>query len=286
MSSAEDARVSVLDRGFLYGDAAFEVLRTFGGRFADLDLHVDRLVRSTELLRFIRRPSPEALTDAIVGTVARRTGESYVRVVVTRGTSAVPTLDLDVGPEPNVVVYAFPLVLPPARVYAEGISLVTIPSLRAVEHTSATSAKVTSYLANLLAKDDARRLGADEALFATPGGDVTECASANVFAVFGDEVVTPPLATGVLPGITRRHVLACASSVGLVARERTVPLADLVRADEVFVTSSIRGIVPVARVDGGRTFARRNPDFPRTNALRRDHETRQKEAADRGFRVE
>lgn len=245
-----DARVSVYDRGFLYGDAVFEVLRTYGGRPFALGEHIARLRRSAERV-FIEVPLGDEELGREVETAIAASGneESYVRIVVTRGSGPL-SLDPGTAERPLRVVLVEPVVPPPREAYANGIAVVLVHTRRAVDETAAAGAKVTNYLANLLALHEAKTRGAQEALVVDAHGHVVEGATSNVFVVAGGRLATPPEAAGILAGITRAHILGAARALGVPVDERALTPEDLWRADEVFITSSIRELLPVVSVDG------------------------------------
>jgi branched-chain amino acid aminotransferase len=249
LRSPDQATVSAYDRGFLYGDAVFEVLRTYGGRPFALDEHLARLRRSAERV-FIPVPVDDGTLRIEIEEALGAAGndESYVRLVVTRGSGPL-SLDPDSASHPLRVLYVEPVVPPPRDAYVHGVALVTLHARRAVDETSAAGAKVSNYLANLLAMREAKGKGAHEALVVDARGHVVEGASSNVFVVSGGRVATPPESAGILAGITRAHVLAAARGLGMPVEERELVLADVYGADEVFITSSIRELLPVVRVD-------------------------------------
>jgi len=266
----EHATVSVYDRGFLYGDAVFEVLRTYGGRPFALDEHLARLRRSAERV-FIVLPLDDAtlareVNDALVAARGDASRESYVRIVVTRGSGPL-SLDPDTATHPLRVILVEPVVPPPRDAYLHGIALASVSTRRAVDDTAASGAKVTNYLANLLALRDARARGAQEALVVDPRGHVVEGASSNVFVVTAGRVATPPESAGILVGITRAQMLRAARELGVPVDERELLPDDVYGADEVFITSSIRELLPVVRVDG-RTIGSGAPG-PIARALHR-----------------
>jgi branched-chain amino acid aminotransferase len=245
-----EARVSVFDRGFLYGDAVFEVLRTYGGVPFALDEHLARLRRSAERVAIELPVDDRTLRDEVERAVlASGNVESYVRVVVTRGSGPL-SLDPDTAEHPLRVVLVEAVTPPPAEAYARGVGAVFVHTRRAVDETSAAGAKVTNYLANLLAVREAKSRGAHEALIVDASGHVVEGASSNVFVVHGGRVATPPESAGILAGITRARILAAAGALGFPVEERELSVADVAEADEVFITSSIREVLPVVRVDG------------------------------------
>lgn len=245
----EEARVSVFDRGFLYGDSVFEVLRTYGGVPFALDEHLGRLQRSAQLVAMTLPVPVGQLRRELTATLAAAGNpESYVRIVITRGSGDIG-LDTALARDPLRVIIVQPLALQRRELYTEGVAVATVATQRATDATSAAGAKTSNYLANLLALREAKLRGAYEAFIVTPDGHVLEGASSNVFLVASGELVTPPVEAGILAGITRQHVLEAARALNLPAVERPVTLTDLWTADEVFLTSSLRELVPVVRID-------------------------------------
>jgi len=246
----EDAKVSVYDRGFLYGDAVFEVLRTYGGVPFAAEEHLGRLRRSAERVG-MTLPVTEATLRAEVDRALAETGnkESYVRIMVTRGSGPL-SLDPDMARDPLRVVLVEPVAPPAREAYATGIAAVTVHARRTVDETTAVGAKVANYLANLLAVRQAKAQGGQEALVVDAQGSVVEGASSNVFVVKSGRLRTPPEAAGILPGITRDRILAAARGLGIPVEEDGLRPEDLYQADEVFITSSIREVLPVVSVDG------------------------------------
>jgi branched-chain amino acid aminotransferase len=245
----ERATVSVFDRGFLYGDGIFESLRVYAGRPFALTEHLARLGRSAAALG-IPLPIPLAgfAHDVQAAISASGEAEAYVRIMLTRGTSDVPSL-MPAGPlTATRVILVEPLRLPPRQPYASGVTAIT---LRWDAWTAPASAKVIPYLTSLLALQEAKVRGAAEAIFVDRGGLVREAATANVFAVMADgRLVTPSEGPGVLGGITRGQVLDLAVTLGLSCSVSVLELEALARAQEVFLTSSIREVVSVVAVDG------------------------------------
>ncbi len=258
-----EARVSVLDRGFLYGDSVYEVVRTYRGRPFELDAHLRRLAHSAERIALAPRwdapttaaelertlaaarslPPPPADPEA----AAWNEGEWSARVVMTRGAGELG-LDPALAVEPVALVIVQPVAGPPARAYAEGVKVVLAsvprPSPRAVDPTAKTGA----HLPHVLAIREARALGAHEALLRDAEGRVTEGCSSSLFTVRAGTLVTPPLAAGILEGVTRAVALRLARDEGVPVREAMLRPEDLEAADEVFLTSTMREILPVVRV--------------------------------------
>lgn len=246
---ADAAVVSVYDRGFLFGDAVFEVLRSYGGKAFALEAHVARLRGSAARVAMVLPWDDATLRKDVEQTVAAAGGgDLYVRVVVTRGSGPM-SLDPDTARSPLRVVLVQPVAPPPREAYAVGIAAVTVRTRRTVDGTEAEGAKVTNYLPNLLAMRDAKARGGGEALVVDSTGNVLEGATSNVFAAAGGRLVTPPESAGILAGITRRHVVDAARRSGIPVVEEPLPLATLCGAEEAFITSSIREVVPVVKID-------------------------------------
>lgn len=248
---APDPRVSVFDRGFLFGDGVFEALRTYGGEPFALMAHIERLERSMALLAIPLTFSADVLAREVRTAVRQARdvrSECYVRIVVTRG---VGPLHLDPRPatHPCRIVLAAPL-LPLPGILEHGVSMASVRAHRAADGTPAAAAKVTAYVGNLLALTEAQARGAYEALLVSEDGHVLEGHSSSFFVVRGGAIETPPCAMGILPGITRALVRDIAAELGIPFAERALTPSDVYSADEAFLTSSLREVVPVIDIDG------------------------------------
>jgi branched-chain amino acid aminotransferase len=249
----ENATISVFDRGFLYGDSVYETMRTAGGRPFELDGHLKRLHHSADGIGLRLRTADESLADAIARTHhASGNDESYVRVMVTRGTGPL-MLDPRSSGEPTLVIVVQPLVLPTREAYEAGIFAVVVDMTKGDGSLDPTI-KSGNYLANVLALREAIAAGGDDAIMKNAAGDIAEGATSNLFIVTSDAGVpqlrTPSIDTGVLEGITRRVVGQLARGLGLPPIEGRITPDELRGADEVFLTSSVRGIMPVTCIDG------------------------------------
>ncbi len=246
----DQATISVFDRGFLYGDAVFETIRTYGGLPFEIDQHLERLAWSAGRV-FIPLPVPLDVLHAEVRVAvdAAQNPESYIRVMVTRGRGAMG-LDPSTSEHSARVIIVDRLEPPPATAYAQGIAAITFKTQRFGDATAAAGAKVANYLVAVLAMREARAAGASEALITDHTGRIVEGSTSNVFAVQAGELITPPESSGILPGITRRRVLEAATDLALPVRYRAFDQASLCGHDELFVCSSIRELLPVVRVDG------------------------------------
>ena len=245
LHAPDDARVSVYDRGFLYGDSVFETIRTYGGEPFALAEHLTRLDRSAAKIGIT---SPIAAADLALevrrAVRAARNDESYVRVTITRGTGPLG-LDPALARDPLRVILVEPLSPLPAALYRNGVRAITTRLDRPAD--SAPGAKITNYLASLLAVQSAKAQGAHEALLLDARGDVIEGATSNVFVVRDGALVTPPEAAGILAGITRAQVIDVAEELAISVRFETFPPS--IPAQEAFLTSSLRELLPLVQID-------------------------------------
>ena len=245
----EEARVSPLDRGFLYGDGLFETLRTYRGQPFLLEEHLDRLAASAKDLE-LPLPPRATLREAVRDVVAANgldAEDARVRLTVTRGAGAPGEVWPAEAGLPTVLVTAQPVRLPASL--EEGVAAI-VASQRVL--AGAPPVKSTSFQAHVLAKAEARRAGAWEALLRNHRGHLAEGATSNLFLVDDAGALrTPPPDAGALPGLTRAVVLRLAASeLGLAAREVPVEVDDLRRAREAFLSSSVAEVVPLVRLDG------------------------------------
>jgi len=246
----DTAMISVYDHGLLYGDGIFEGIRVYNGRVFRLKEHIDRLFQSAKTIALDVGMSPEALTQAVLDTVAvNEKKDAYVRLVVSRGPG-----DLGIDPancsHATVVIIVAQIKLYPQELYDKGAPIVTSSVRRIPIQCLDPRIKSLNYLNNIMAKLDARRAGAMEAVMLNHQGRVAECTADNIFFLSGGVLKTPDLMNGALPGITRASVLDVAKEMGLPAEEGNYGLHDLYNADEVFLTGTGAEIVPVVSVDG------------------------------------
>ena len=246
---ARDARVSALDRGLLHGDGVYDTWRTYGGLPFATAAHLRRLAGAARALG-LPAPGPARGWERRARLLVARAGlaDAAVRLTVTRGVAG-EGLAPERRARPTLLLSArqLPAHLEPRR--REGIPVVLLPfprdagapwgGLKLVGHPSAVVGRVT-----------ASRRGAAEGLYVTAAGEVTEATSANVFLVERGALVTPPRASGILPGVTRALVIALARRAGLRVREERIAAPRLRRAREIFLTASTIEILPVVRIDG------------------------------------
>lgn len=239
------ATVSIDDASVRYGAACFETMRATNGRVFRLAAHLDRLRAGLQAMR-VTPPSAESLTAAVTTTLeANQLTEARVRLSVSAGPMPGPNLT-EAGP-PTTIVVTDPVPDAMSDAAPSPVAL-AISSLRVDPGRPLAAAKTAQYLIYLLARAEARDAGADDALLLDPSGDVCETAIANLFAVIDGRLVTPALTSGPLPGVTRSVLLEIADRERLPVEQRALPLEQLTRATEVFLTNSIVGVQPVSSI--------------------------------------
>nr|UHJ79955.1 branched-chain amino acid aminotransferase [uncultured bacterium] len=244
-----DALVSVFDRGFLYGDAIFETIPVYDGHAFRMRAHLDRLIEGAAALRLEAYPAREALEHMLERAI-RQTQDCVVRIALTRGRSGSGGLAASgAGPATTIVA-----TLPPRRYAPElraGGAAVVVSTVRHPSPKSLpTHVKHANYLSSILAYDQAHRAGADEAFMLGDEGQIVEAAFSNVFAVLDGTLTTPPIEDGALAGITRAALLELAQGASIPFKEDRLFVRDLLRADEIFVTNSNVGVMPVRVLQG------------------------------------
>jgi branched-chain amino acid aminotransferase len=247
---AEEARVSILDNGFTFGDAVYETLRTYHGRPFELPRHLARLRSSAARLGF-GIPQDDGELGRQLDTLLDRAGnsESYIRMIVSRGVGDI-SYHFERVAGPTVVLVVKPFDPFPEAAYRDGIEVALVDIRR--NHPSALDPAIKScnLLNNILAVRQAQSRGAEEALLLNERGELAEGSSTNVFVVKDGALLTPPLAAGILAGITREVLFGLVKGLGIALREQPIPVDLLRTADEAFVTSSTREAMPIRAVDG------------------------------------
>ena len=248
--SERDAKVSVFDHGLLYGDGVFEGIRAYNGRVFKLKEHIDRLFSSAKAILLEIPLSHAEMMKATVATIrANKLRDCYVRLVVTRG---VGTLGLNPRSckNPSVIIIAGKIQVYPAELYARGMDIVTVPTVRNLHSAVNPAIKSLNYLNNILAKIEANNAGVEEAVMLNAEGFVSECTADNLFIIKNGEAFTPPLFAGALHGITRGTVMEIAGRLGVKVVETNLTRYDLFNADECFLTGTGAEIMPVIKIDG------------------------------------
>ncbi len=253
----EHAVVSVFDHGFLYGEGIYETLRTYNGQPFLFERHMRRLRRSAEMLALTVPLADAQIDERFRETMrAARLGggpdhEAYIRILVTRGVGEI-TYDTAACLTPSVVVIVKPNEDLPDELFSKGVRVVMAPVVRNHPGSVNPMIKSNNLLNNALAMQYAYRQGAFEGVMRNYRGELAECTTSNLFVVKGGAALTPPVDAGLLPGITREFVFEIGRDAGVPVREAVLHDADLLDADEAFLTSTTREIVPIVQVDDRR----------------------------------
>lgn len=253
LSDGEHAVVPVFDHGFLYGEGIYETLRTYHGEPFLFDRHMRRLRTSAEMIALSVPIGDDEIARRFADTIAaaalgRAGQEAYLRLLVTRGVGEL-TYDPAACPEPSIVIIAKPHVDPPPDAFAHGVKASIVSIVRNHPATVNPLIKSNNLLNCALAMQEAYRQGAFEGIMRNYKGELAECTTANLFIVKDGTLLTPPLEAGLLAGITRAYVLEIAHALGIPCLETTLHDEDLFEADESFLTSTTRELVPITTVD-------------------------------------
>ena len=244
----EQARISVFDHGFLYGDGVYETLRAYHGRIFLLERHLARLRRSCDLIG-LSLPVKDDGWMSIISEILIRNGleDAGLRLTISRGEGE---LGIDPGlcARPTVVVIAKSLVPYPARMREEGVRLQLVSVRRNPQSAQSPQIKSLSFLNNILAKQEAVQAGAYDALMLNMDGHVTECTTSNIFFVANQRLHTPSVACGILEGITREVVIELARGLGIEVKEGAYAAEELLQADECFMTNTGLEVMAVSRI--------------------------------------
>lgn len=248
ITPAEEARISVLDRGLIYGDSVYETLRTYRGRPFLFSRHFARLKHSADGVRLVLRWSKDDIRSEVQRTLDSHVhaGESRIRVMVTRGVGGI-SLDAETTTDPSLIIIVAPLQELPAQRYEEGANVVISPVRRSRDFADIKSG---SLIQQVLAFSDAKSRQAFEAILLTGDGSLSDAITSNIYLVENDRLLTPSRAAGIVEGITRSVVLELARGMGLEVVEGLFPVSKIECTDEMFLTSTTREVVPIVNVDG------------------------------------
>jgi branched-chain amino acid aminotransferase len=247
----EEAKVSVFDHGFLYGDGVFEGIRAYNCLVFKLKEHIGRLFESAHSIMLDIRLSKEKMANAAIQTLqANHLKDAYIRLIVSRGEG-----DLGLDPrkckgKETIVIITDKIVLYPEKLYKEGMDIITVPTIRNVPEALNPQIKSLNYLNNILAKIEAINCGYQEALMLDHLGYVAECTGDNIFVVEKEELYTPPQCMGTLRGITRDAVLGIAKRLKIPTHEHVLTRHEVYNSQECFLTGTAAEIIPVVKVDG------------------------------------
>ena len=254
ISSDQDAVIPVFDHGFLYGEGIYETVRTYNGRLFLYDRHMRRMRNSAQLIELALPFTDDELAAHIQDTLAAAKlegNEAYIRVLVTRGVGEL-TYDPTATPKPSWVIIVKALPSPPAQLYERGVKIVLVDVVRNHPQSVNPMIKSNNLMNSALAAQQALKRGGFEAVMRNYRGELTECTQSNLFIVKNGSVLTPPLEAGLLPGITREFVFEIGHDAGIEVREQILRDEDLFAADEAFLTSTTREVLPIVAVDEGK----------------------------------
>ena len=250
ITDKEKAVVSIFDHGFLYGEGVYETLRTYNHRPFLFDRHMARLRQSADMLALNVPFSNNEIAAELKKTMSAASleHEAYIRILLTRGVGDL-TYDPRDTPKPSLVIIVKDHIDPPVETYQDGINVVITKVVR--NHPSTVNPKIKSnnLLNSALAMQEAIRRGAFEGIMRNYRGELAECTTANLFIVRKDVAITPPVEAGLLPGITRAFLFEISKDTGIIVKEAILKDADLFNADEAFLTSTTRELVPIVKVD-------------------------------------
>ena len=243
----EKAVVPVLDRGFLFGDSIYEVAETIGGVPFALPEHLERLHASADSLLMRLAFDDRTLSVRIKETLAAaKNPESYVRIIVSRGVGTAPNIDVAYAQGPCTVVI---MVRPRPNLGVGEGHLAFVSRLRNDRRALDPASKTGNYLNNLLGLIEAKNSGAQDAIFLNSAGYVTESSTSNIWMAKDGAVFTPPLHSGILAGVTRKLIFDCCKQIGMRCEERDITRQQLLRAPEVFLSSTLKHVYPITKID-------------------------------------
>jgi len=248
-----EAKISVFDHGFLYGDGVFEGIRSYNGVVFKLREHIDRLYHSARAIMLEIPLTKEEMMKAVLETLRRNNlKDAYIRLVVTRGKGDLG-LDPRKCPKPSVIIITVPLL----QLYDEekrerGMSMIVSWVRRDPVDATTHEIKSLNYLNSILAKIEANNAGVDEAIILDTNGFICEATAENIFIVKDGKIITPPSTSGPLPGITASVVKEIAQDLGYQVIEKGITVVELYGADEAFVTGTAAEIMPIREVNKRR----------------------------------
>ncbi len=244
-----EAKISVFDHGFLYGDGVFEGIRSYNQLIFRLNEHLDRLYESAHTIMLKIPMTKKQMVAAIIKTLKTNgLKDAYIRLVVSRGTG-----DLGLDPrkcqKATVVIITDNIVLYPKELYKKGLALITVPTVRNLANALNPGVKSLNYLNNIMAKIEAGSCGYNEAIMLSPDGLVAECTGDNIFIIKNKVLITPPSHVGALKGITRDAIIDLAKKNKIAFEEKILTRHEVYNADETFLTGTAAEVIPVVKID-------------------------------------
>jgi branched-chain amino acid aminotransferase len=246
----ENAKISVFDHGYLYGDGIFEGIRAYNGRIFKLKEHITRLYQSARTIMLDIPFSKKEMELNIINSIrANNLKDAYIRIVISRGIG-----DLGLDPKrckaPTVVIIVSKVQLYDEELYENGLQVMTVPTRRNGCEMLNPRIKSLNYLNNIMARIEANLMGVPEAILLNNEGYVAECTGDNIFIIEGNNLITPPKTAGILKGIKREVAMEIAVELGYEVKEELFTRHDLYNADECFLTGTAAEVIPVIEVDG------------------------------------
>lgn len=246
----EEAKISVFDHGFLYGDGVFEGIRAYKGRVFKLKEHIDRLYESAQSITLDISISKEELIKLVINTLRiNNLRDAYIRIVVSRGVG-----DLGLDPrkckKSSLIIIADKIKLYPEEMYEKGLEIITVSTRRNIPDALSPRIKSLNYLNNILAKIETNLAGVLEGIMLNSQGYVAEATGDNIFLVKNNILFTPSVGCGILKGITRDAVIEIAKNAGMKVEEVLLTTYDVYNAEECFLTGTAAEVIPVVKVDG------------------------------------
>ncbi|MEC0203488.1 branched-chain-amino-acid transaminase [Paenibacillus lautus] len=246
----ENAKVSVFDHGFLYGDGIFEGIRIYNGNIFKCKEHLDRLYDSAKSIDLVIPLAYDELLEAMAETIRRNDMRNgYIRIVVSRGAGNLG-LDPRRCPKPTVLIIVEQLAIYSEEAYLNGLKAVSVAQRRNIPDALNPKIKSLNYLNNILVKIQSNFAGADEAIMMNAQGYVTEGSGDNIFIVKNGVVTTPPCYLGALEGITRQAIIDLCDKLGIKLKEEPFSMHDVYIADEVFFTGTAAEVIAAREIDG------------------------------------
>jgi len=246
----DQAKISVLDHGLLYGDGVFEGIRAYNGTIFQCDAHLERLYESARTIDLPLAMAKEELAEAMYETLrANDIRDGYIRLLVTRGigTLGLNPFECSGG---SIIIIADQIALYPPEMYQNGLEVIIAEHVRISPNMLPPAVKSMNYLNNILANIEATKAGAGEAIMLNAEGEVAEATGDNIFLVRDGAVSTPPPEAGILVGVTRKVVCGLCEGLGIELRERRIAVEELFQADEIFLTGTAAEVIAVTKVNG------------------------------------
>lgn len=245
----EDAKISVFDHGFLYGDGVFESIRCYNGNVFALQEHIDRLYESAKSINLEIPETRDGMMRLVCKTIKRtKLKDAYVRLVISRGIGDLG-MDPRKCPKPGIIIIVQQIAPLYGDLYDKGIRVFTVGVRRVAGDAIDVRAKTLNYLNNILAKIQASAAGCEEALMLNHLGYVCEGTGDNIFIVKNGCILTPPVESGALNGITRGFIFELSKKIDIACKEKNLTLIDIYTCDEAFMTGTLAEIIPVVEID-------------------------------------